>query len=75
MKNAFTLLILATCIVSLISCEEEKKSSNKFKNDVIQRIYNLCDERKAAELGAFYNDANEQYRAEAALAFASIADS
>ncbi|MFM9983795.1 MAG: peptidylprolyl isomerase, partial [Flavobacteriales bacterium] len=42
---------------------------------VIQRIYNLCDERKAAELGAFYNDANEQYRAEAALAFASIADS
>ena len=61
-------------LVLLWSCEDQNQVSNKFQDAVIQRIYNLCDERKGSELGAYYNHENQTYRMEAALAFVSIAD-
>ncbi|MFD3003626.1 peptidylprolyl isomerase [Pontibacter toksunensis] len=46
----------------------------KFGDTTLQQIYTLQDERKTAELLPYLNHSNNQYRTEAALAFASVQD-
>lgn len=47
---------------------------NKFGNPTLQRVYTLQDERNTAELLPYLSNPNTQYRAQAALAFASVQD-
>ncbi len=52
-----------------------KASVNKFSDPSIVAIYDLQDRRESIKLLAYFNDENPVYRAEAAMAFASVQDS
>ncbi|WP_147383201.1 peptidylprolyl isomerase [Pontibacter oryzae] len=47
---------------------------NKFGDPALQHVYTLQDERKTTELLPYLSNANSDYRAQAALAFASVQD-
>lgn len=52
----------------------EKPIPNKFSDEKIRKIYTFQDERNTDSLLPFLKDSNAKYRAEAAMAFASIQD-
>lgn len=72
MKSIFYTLI--SCIL-ILSCKTNVDLSiNKFSNEILVKIYDLKDKRDTQSLLSFFLDKNEQYRAEAALAFGSVQD-
>ncbi len=66
---------LSTCtIVCLLLAGCYSKDVNKFSDPLIRQIADLKDRRDTDSLIYFLIDKNEKYRAEAALAFASVQD-
>ena len=63
-------------ILSAFACQpSHKEGVNKFADPVIIKIHDLKDRRIADSLRKYFSDSNEKYRAESALALASIQDS
>lgn len=56
------------------SCSQDQAAKNKFQDETLIKIYDLKDKRDTQGLTAFLYHENENYRAEAALAFGSIQD-
>ncbi len=70
-------------VISSYACNEtekvEKQESkvseiNKFHNATIREIYNLLDHQQGDSLSKYLSHVNADYRAEAALAFATLQD-
>ena len=74
MKKIFIACIAAT--MAFFSCDHKASisNSNKFSDPEIIRISQLTDERKGNALLEYFKSPNPIYRAEAAMAFASIQD-
>ncbi|MHA6247014.1 peptidylprolyl isomerase [Pontibacter sp. CAU 1760] len=79
LNSGFT-LALALCY--LVACQQlpqrqpkaVAKAPNKFSDETLRQIYTLQDERNTTALLPYLSHANKKYRAEAALAFASVQD-
>ncbi len=64
--------------ITIVCCaapgKKSTQGSNKFSDPEIVRIYDLCDKRNGKALLDYLKSPVDDYRAEAALAFASIMD-
>ena len=73
-------LWLIGMILTVGACQKEadqvaKQGINKFSDETIVSIYEAQDKRDTKALLGFFNDDNDDYREEAALAFGSVQDS
>ncbi len=71
---AFALSALTACQYLPQQTKAPKAASNKFADEILRKVYTLQDERNTTELLPYLNHNKPQYRAEAALAFASVQD-
>ncbi|ELR69770.1 peptidyl-prolyl cis-trans isomerase B [Fulvivirga imtechensis AK7] len=75
-QMAWPVLILITVIACQSHVEKPKESSlSKFEDSLTVEIYDLQDKRDSRGLMSYFNNENERYRKEAALAFGSVQDS
>ena len=70
----FILFIVACSHGSIKEFDNQKITDNKFKNDVLQEIVNLQNNRNTSELLKYFNNADPLVRETAVLAIGSVQD-
>ena len=67
-------LWVSACQNNNNSSQEDTQAQNRFADAKFRQIYDLQDQRKSEKLLTFLEDDKSDYRAAAAMAFASVQD-